>query len=227
MGLFDFFKKKTSTLKSTASELSKQIFSDGEIEHYGNLISKFCNNRIDNQVAQEVYAIAKARFALNLSIDGDDMIDGDYMIDAIINDSADKLNRKDAKEVFKMIFFQEKYNSVDNKLLDDSLDMLFGLINNGEKGVELKNSAGEFGCVPTNPIPLKGILACRQYLLKLKTEDGQKIDYEPAGDYEVENFKFPVSLYKITDLQKQEIGHLFIYTYHGTNTTKIPKGFIL
>lgn len=86
---------------------------------------------------------------------------------------------------------------------------------------------GEFGLEVTNPIPVHGIFGSRSYLSRLRTMNGDAIEFERIGSiFEPNVIKSPVDVYKIKN-NGMEIATLYISPYHKKNSNKAPKGFRL
>jgi hypothetical protein len=225
----DFWKRLVAKLKGKEhqkkqlfEDLHEQIFSGGDEEkrHIGKLIQTICEDKLSFNQAIKLYVSSKSRFNVYKNIDGH------YMVATIINDSNNKIGQDEAKEVFKLIFFGEKYKYKSSEL-EDLINVLYGFINNGEVGERLYYSEGLFGLVPSNPIPLKGLLSEEAYLEKLRTKSGEKITWKRMGNFNYEKFSYPLDVYELFDEKGIHIENVFLYPYHGKSIMEAAEGFIL
>jgi hypothetical protein len=113
---------------------------------------------------------------------------------------------RDQKELFEAM----------SKLCEDGVD-----------ADELPNGQGEFGMVPSNPIPCKTIAGSTSYLARLRTPDGTKVVYERAGSVASEVSPHPVDAYEISHPNGQKLATLFISPYQKRISGKPPGGFTL
>ncbi|MFK7951137.1 MAG: hypothetical protein AB8G11_26385 [Saprospiraceae bacterium] len=95
-----------------------------------------------------------------------------------------------------------------------------------EKQDMTPNGFGEFGYDVTNPIPFENISDSIAYLDKLKTTDGQIIQYERTGSTKANNIERPIDIYEIS-VKGQTIVTLYISPYQEHNCMTVPKGFML
>jgi hypothetical protein len=85
---------------------------------------------------------------------------------------------------------------------------------------------GEFGHEATNPIPVNTVMGNMAYLRKLRTLDGEKVQYERIGSTGAPNIDRPIDAYQITN-NGQVITTLYISPYNKKNSGRAPKGFKL
>jgi hypothetical protein len=85
---------------------------------------------------------------------------------------------------------------------------------------------GEFGLEITNPIPVCEIIDSFSYLSRLRTENGDTIEFERIGSTSTPDIEYPVDVYKIT-ANNVEIATIYISPYHRKNSKKAPRGFKL
>src|SRR5665647_3488122 len=90
---------------------------------------------------------------------------------------------------------------------------------------ELPNGQGEFGMVPTNPIPCKTIHGCEAYLCRLRTLDGEEILYERSGSVISNISPNPVDIYEVSNKNGRKLAALYISPYHKRISNKAPVGF--
>ena len=96
-----------------------------------------------------------------------------------------------------------------------------------EDGTELDTipeGYGEFGHEVTNPIPVNTIMGSITYLGKLKTLDGEKVQYERYGSTSATNNNNPIDIYKIS-VEGRKIATLHISPYNKKNSERPPEGF--
>lgn len=92
---------------------------------------------------------------------------------------------------------------------------------------EFPNATGAFGLDPNNPIPTISGGTSRSYLSRLRTMDGNPINFRRTGSYRSTTVNHPVDGYKITDIKNNEIGTLFTCMYAARDSNKAPDGFRL
>ena len=92
---------------------------------------------------------------------------------------------------------------------------------------EMPNGQGEFGMVPSNPIPCKTVFGSTAYLGRLRTPDGTKVIYERAGSVASDISSNPVDVYKISHPNGQNLATLFISPYQKRISGRPPRGFTL
>lgn len=86
---------------------------------------------------------------------------------------------------------------------------------------------GEFGLVVTNPIPAFGIEGGYDYLERLRTVDGAKVQFGRIGSFQADNINMPIDQYVISSLEGELLIHLFISPYHWQTSGKAPRGLQL
>ena len=99
----------------------------------------------------------------------------------------------------------------------------------GEKGTDLDimpEGIGEFGLEVTNPIPTSTVFGSIAYLNKLKTSDGDNIEYNRIGSTGAENISDIIDAYQITK-NGEKIGVLYLCPYNKKNSEKAPAGYLL
>lgn len=96
----------------------------------------------------------------------------------------------------------------------------------GKKQDRTPNGFGEFGLETTNPIPFVDIPSSFEYLNRLKTANGQAIQYKRLGSTKVENVENPIDMYEIS-VQGEILATLYVSPYQKHNCMTAPKGFIL
>ncbi len=90
---------------------------------------------------------------------------------------------------------------------------------------ELPGAFGEFGCVPSNPIPTHTVYGSMAYLSALRASDGTNVHYERIGSLESDVSPHPVDAYVIRNEGGKEIATLYLSPYQKVNSGKAPKGF--
>jgi hypothetical protein len=92
---------------------------------------------------------------------------------------------------------------------------------------EMPNGSGEFGLVPSNPIPCKSTFGSTSYLAGLRTPDGTKVVYERSGSFASDVSPYPVDAYMISLPNGQKLATIYISPYQKRISCKAPRGFIL
>jgi hypothetical protein len=85
---------------------------------------------------------------------------------------------------------------------------------------------GEFGLEVTNPVPVCGISGSFSYLSRLRTENGDAIEFERIGSTLTPGIEHPIDIYKIM-LNNAEIAVIYISPYHKKTSEKASRGFKL
>lgn len=129
---------------------------------------------------------------------------------------------------------KEKPKSIMDKLNEDpkfkEMQELFeamSMLNEG--GTEedtIPDGYGEFGYDVTNPIPVNTVMGNMAYLGKLRTLDGEKVQYERLGSTSAPNIENPIDAYEIS-VNGQVLTTLYISPYNKKNSERPPKGFKL
>lgn len=92
---------------------------------------------------------------------------------------------------------------------------------------ELPNAEGEFGTIPSSPIPCNTVFGSTAYLGRLRTPDGTKVIYQRIGSVTSEQSPCPVDAYAISHPDGHKLATLFISPYHKRASRKAPRGFHL
>ena len=85
---------------------------------------------------------------------------------------------------------------------------------------------GEFGLEVTNPIPVNTVMGSIAYLGRLRTLDGQKVEYNRIGSTSADNIDKPIDVYEIL-LCGKEFDTIYISPYNKKNSERAPKGYTL
>ena len=89
---------------------------------------------------------------------------------------------------------------------------------------EMPNGFGEFGLVPTNPIPTNTIQGSILYLGGLRAPDGTSVNNKRLGPTGANNIEKPIDEYLITHENGSELATIYISPYQAVNSKKAPKG---
>ena len=76
----------------------------------------------------------------------------------------------------------------------------------------------------TNPIKCEGISGAKEYLSKLKSKDGSKVQFEEIGGGGVSPFGGISTIYKVTSTGNPEMQLFFDTTFDGYKEPKAPSG---
>ena len=82
----------------------------------------------------------------------------------------------------------------------------------------------EYGFSPKNPIPTKSIAGTEEYLSRLETLDGDRIQYKILSHKTIEGVPMPIDQYSIMQ-DGHEIAVLYFNANTMINSTRPPKGF--
>ena len=89
---------------------------------------------------------------------------------------------------------------------------------------ELPEGIGEFGLVPTNPIPTNSVMGSILYLGGLRTYNDERVNNIRLGSMAASNVKHPIDKYSITNQNGEEIAIIYISPYQARNSRKAPDG---
>jgi len=89
---------------------------------------------------------------------------------------------------------------------------------------ELPEGIGEFGLVPTNPIPTNSVMGSILYLGGLRTYNDERVNNIRLGSVAAGNVKHPIDKYSITNQNGEEIAIIYISPYQARNSRKAPDG---
>ncbi len=132
-------------------------------------------------------------------------------------------------------FFKRKPKTVwdalqENPLFQQETELYEAMCLMCEDGIdadELSNGLGEFGLVPSNPIPCKTVYGSISYLGRLRTPDGTKVTYERSGSIMSDVSRHPIDVYDVSHPNGQRLATLFISPYQKRVSGKAPQGFKL
>jgi hypothetical protein len=106
-------------------------------------------------------------------------------------------------------------------------DAMSLMCEDGVDADELPNGRGEFGLVPSNPIPCKTVFGSTAYLGRLCASDGAKVIYNRVGSFRSDVSPHPVDAYEISHPDGQKLATIFISPYQRRISGKAPRGFML
>lgn len=89
---------------------------------------------------------------------------------------------------------------------------------------EVPGAEGRFGWDVSNPIPTNTTFGSTSYLARLRTADGDSVEYERIGSFDSPISTMPVDGYELTDGRGNELGVLYLSPYHKRNSRKAPEG---
>lgn len=137
-----------------------------------------------------------------------------------------------------MGFFDLFKKKKERTLYDEIMDIpgmkeqkeLFEIMSEANKGGcstdEMPEGIGEFGIVPTNPIPVNTIHGSILYLGGLRAMDGTRVNNKRLRSVSAENIKKPIDEYLITHQNGNELAIIYISPYQARNSRKAPKGLL-
>jgi hypothetical protein len=92
---------------------------------------------------------------------------------------------------------------------------------------DIPTGYGPFGRCNTNPIPTRGIPGSREYLARLRTLDGRKVESTRTGSTRAEDVTSGIiDMYKL-QVGTEDLGTVFLCPYHRKTSGKAPSGFRL
>jgi hypothetical protein len=91
---------------------------------------------------------------------------------------------------------------------------------------ELPNGVGPFGLVKTNPIPTRNVRGSDDYLSRLRTMRGTRLEAQRVGSTSAEEITSGMIDMYVVSADGQEV-RLYLCPYHKRTSGKAPDGFIL
>jgi hypothetical protein len=113
------------------------------------------------------------------------------------------------------------------KKQNDLFEAMSLMCEDGVDADEMPNGRGEFGLVPSNPIPCKTVFGSTAYLARLRTPEGIKVVYTRKGSVISDVSRDPVDAYEISFPNGGRPTTLFISPYQKRISRKAPRGFAL
>ena len=92
---------------------------------------------------------------------------------------------------------------------------------------ELPHAFGEFGFVPSNPIPARTAFGIHSYMQRLTNRDGDRFNGDRRGSTASPVCKQLVDWYEISRTDGEVVATLYFSPYHRRNSNKAPTGFVL
>lgn len=139
-----------------------------------------------------------------------------------------KRNRKPAPESEVEKIFEK----IDNFLRSDAAqnefvpEQLHSSVIGGINCDEIPGAHGDFGKVPTNPIPVNGPVGEIVYLSRLRTlREKKPILFHRVGSTQTEIG--PVDMYEVLSTATGFREYLYLSLYHPRKTVRAPSGYIL
>ena len=111
--------------------------------------------------------------------------------------------------------------------LKELYDVMNSLSEGGCDSDEIPGAKGEFGWEPSNPVPVHTTFGSTSYLARLRTSDGEKLQYERIGSFASPVNEMPVDGYELTDTSGNGLGIIYISPYHRRNSEASPNGLCL
>lgn len=92
---------------------------------------------------------------------------------------------------------------------------------------DIPKGYGPYGLCKTNPVPTRGVPGSNEYLSRLRTSDGEKIDSSRIGSTRAEDVTSgAIDMYSISR-GGVSLGTIYLCPYHKRNSNKAPEGFRL
>ncbi len=89
---------------------------------------------------------------------------------------------------------------------------------------EIPNGRGEFGLVPSNPIPCS-FVGSHLYIASLRALDGTKVICRRTGSLSSDVSPHPIDAYEVANVSGQKLATIFISPYQKSISLKAPRGF--
>jgi hypothetical protein len=192
-------------------------------------VNALFGNKYDAEKLQKVYF-----HAVMIFVASDDKSEN-AIIESILQYPWNILDEEDAHTLFRYIRTKLTRQTIEEsplgKLIPDSFmeegaRVLFGG-NEGCNTDEIPWGKGNFGYEPTNPIPTAGTYANEVYLDRLRSLNGEIVQWERTGSCSAPNIEKPIDEYEIFNSSGQIITKLYISPYHRKTSEKAPDGFSL
>jgi hypothetical protein len=106
-------------------------------------------------------------------------------------------------------------------------DAMSAMCEDGVDADEMPNSTGQYGLIPTNPIPCKTVFGSTAYLGRLRAADGTKVIHERLGSIQSSVSPHPIDIYQVTHSAGRKLATLYISPYQKRNSGMAPRGFML
>ena len=212
--------KELNLLKETFKhlELTYKQWQDYDKERISD-IYQFLQEKYSVEFIRNAYTLIKAEYAI---LQERNLME---LIQRVQLQFHNEIDQETAGNILSILIFGTT-DITEDDLISQQIRMTHGLGNNSEMGSEVENAMGKFGYDIGNPIPLQGIDKINDYFVKLKLNTGESITKNRIGSFKAENLPYPVDKYEILNIKKEVVAHLFVYAYHGSNSLKVPEGFI-
>ena len=216
--------KGISSIDAIMKDMNRKLFPGGsqQMEKEAKLLHTKLQEKYPLEEVKNVFMYVSSMF----------LISQDKTQDAIVTRAMNRPNnRLDRKSIITIYQFvaakalnQNKNNAVSD--VEFMVQHLNGRGNSGCNSNTIPNGYGEYGLTATNPVPAKGIFANTAYLSKLRTLDGEELEWERRGSTGAPNIEMPIDIYHITTKSGRDMGNIYISPYQNHTSTKAPKGFI-
>lgn len=92
---------------------------------------------------------------------------------------------------------------------------------------DIPSAFGPYGLCKTNPIPTRSVPGSNEYLARLRTVDGLRVEANRLGSTSAtEVTSGMIDIYNLT-ANGRHVGQVFICPYHKRNSERAPEGFKL
>jgi hypothetical protein len=109
----------------------------------------------------------------------------------------------------------------------DARELAEFALNDGVDADELPHAFGEFGLVPSNPIPTRTAFGIHSYVQRLTTGKGERVLGNRRGATASPVSRHSVDVYEIARPDGSVVATLYFSPYHRRNSGKAPAGFVL
>ena len=244
MGLFDAFKKKTSShsekvalaYKCYKAEMVGMIFPGGQTQA-GNIIislAKIFGLKLEECNAKEYYDVLSTYSDVLIRRVVTQSPDVDILASLQVK-HGDLVKSKDtAQKTLAFVTLNMKNNDFVLNTAEDLsvLDLVSGVFTEmsqaANKNTEAEQSNlgdSEYGLVVSKPVYTKGVSGSKQYIESLKTTMGEKLTWNRRGSMSVQGINGIIDVYDSTLPSGKPYKTLYLNMYGSKNSDIVPKGF--
>jgi hypothetical protein len=239
MALFGFFKSKTERLfenpreiEATLKRIHDTIFPNGEsdVDRDVSRVSRIVKGKIpSNEIRSFVLKCKSLLYIKGQAAD-------ESITESFKRDAQQKISSSEALDIYA--YFDGEAHYIDLWTIQMKSKGVFSLekqkqfqesyaekLKTASYGNTIDNGHGEFGLVPTNPVPTISIRCSNQYLSRLRWA-GACLESQRQGSTQTDATAGNVDIYQLSQNGRQ-IAKVYVCPYHKRNSQLAPLGFTL
>jgi hypothetical protein len=236
MAFLGLFKRKgDNSARAAYKQIHDRIFPMGmeDISRDCQRIAGIVGGKISRDQMQEFVFFCKALVA---QMGGPGATD-DEIVATFVNHSGNSISAAEARDIFVYFAGEATYRNMivaarkeDGRPLsaDDlaNIERKAELWRHGPTSDRVPGGHGDYGFVPSNPVPMIGILATVTYIKRLRYS-GRPVEHELLG--EADSNVTPAGLVTVLGLSQagRNLDPIFVYVYSRRNSKLAPAGFTL